>query len=88
MLDSVRAARNLPDSDTSGRFAVWGHSQGGHAALFAGELAALYAPELKLVGIAASAPATYLLELFEADKSTTSRERADGHGALVLVEPL
>ena len=70
VLDSVRAARNLPDSDTSGRFAVWGHSQGGHAALFAGELAALYAPELKLVGVAASAPATYLLELFEADKST------------------
>ena len=46
---------------------MWGHSQGGHAALFTGEEAASYAPELKLVGVAAAAPATYLGELFRAD---------------------
>ena len=52
MLDSVRAARDLPDSGASDRFAVWGHSQGGHAALYTGELAERYAPDLKLVGVA------------------------------------
>lgn len=70
VLDSVRAARALPNTGASNRFAVWGHSQGGHAALFTGELAASYAPELKLVGVAAAAPATYLIELFNADRAT------------------
>jgi len=70
VLDSVRAARNLPHTGASNRFAVWGHSQGGHAALYTGELAASYAPELKLVGVAAAAPATYLIELFDADAAT------------------
>ncbi len=72
VLDSVRAARALPRSGASNRFAVWGHSQGGHAALYTGELAASYAPELKLVGVAAAAPATYLAELFDADKATST----------------
>jgi acetyl esterase/lipase len=72
VLDSVRAARDLPGSGASNRFAVWGHSQGGHAALYTGELAASYAPELKLVGVAAAAPATYLAELFDADKTTST----------------
>ena len=44
VLDSVRAARQLPDAAAGKRFAVWGHSQGGHAALFTGEQAAEYAP--------------------------------------------
>ena len=46
---------------------MWGHSQGGHAALFTGQIAASYAPELRLVGVAVAAPATYLAQLFEAD---------------------
>jgi hypothetical protein len=43
---------------------------GGHASLYTGEIAASYAPDLKLVGVAAAAPATYLIELFDADKSS------------------
>jgi len=70
VLDSVRAARNLSNAHASDRFAVWGHSQGGHAALFTGELAPSYAPELKLVGIAAAAPATHLVELFRAQQGS------------------
>ena len=70
VLDSVRAARSLPDALAGDRFAVWGHSQGGHAALFTGQEAASYAPELKLVGVAAAAPATYLGELFKADRGS------------------
>ncbi len=77
VLDSVRAARALPDTGASNRFAVWGHSQGGHAALYTGQLAASYAPELKIVGVAAAAPATYLAELFDADSATpTGKELA------------
>jgi acetyl esterase/lipase len=67
VLDSVRAAQNLPAAGAGSRFAVWGHSQGGHAALFAGELAESYAPELMLVGVAAAAPATDLAVLLKDD---------------------
>jgi fermentation-respiration switch protein FrsA (DUF1100 family) len=60
IIDSVRAARNLPGADADGRFAVWGHSQGAQAALFAGQIAKSYAPQLELVGVAAAAPPTDL----------------------------
>ena len=61
VLDAVRAARLVPRAEAGNRFAVWGESQGGHAALWTGQLAARYAPELRLVGVAASAPATDLV---------------------------
>jgi len=72
LIDSVRAARTLSDARASNRFVVWGHSQGGHAALFTGQEVAGYAPELKLLGVAAAAPATRLVELFDADRDTSS----------------
>jgi acetyl esterase/lipase len=72
VLDSVRAAQQLHDTGASHRFAVWGHSQGGHAALFTGIHAKAYAPELELVGVAAAAPATDLSALFDADRNSSS----------------
>lgn len=72
LLDSVRAARLLPAAGASKRFAVWGHSQGGQAALFAGLLAKNYAPELDLVGVAAAAPATELGMLLNDDLDTVA----------------
>jgi len=51
-------------------FAVWGHSQGGQAALWTGIEAEAYAPELNLVGVAAAAPAIELAELVTADVDT------------------
>jgi acetyl esterase/lipase len=72
VLDSVRAARELAAAEASNRFVVWGHSQGGHAALFAGELAGHYAPELRLEGVAAAAPATELAELFDEDYTSVA----------------
>lgn len=72
ILDSVRAVRQLKHARASNSFAVWGHSQGGHAALFTGLYAKSYAPELNLVGVAAAAPATDLMALFEADRNTSS----------------
>lgn len=70
VLDSVRAARNLIGSTVDDRFALWGHSQGGHAALYATMLARDYAPELSLVGVAVAAPATRLATLVRDDAAT------------------
>lgn len=58
VLDGVRAARSL--LSTSKRAVVWGHSQGGHAALWTGSIAKSYAPDVDLLGVAATAPATDL----------------------------
>lgn len=71
VLDSVRAAQQIPGVGDSRRFAVWGHSQGGQAALFTGLLASTYAPDLDLVGVAAAAPATELATLLKADLDTS-----------------
>ncbi|CAM8637589.1 Lipase, secreted [Acidimicrobiia bacterium] len=60
-LDIVKAARVFPGANASSRFLIWGHSQGGHAALFAGRDAEPYAPELDLVGVVAGAPPSQLL---------------------------
>lgn len=62
MLDAVRAARAIPEAGASSRFATWGESQGGHASLWAGQLARQYAPDLTLVGVAAAAPPTDLID--------------------------
>ena len=70
VLDSVRAAKAIPEAAAGAQFAVWGHSQGGQAALFTGIEAARYAPELKLVGVAAAAPATDLAALMSDDLGT------------------
>jgi acetyl esterase/lipase len=70
VLDSVRAARTIAGADASSRFALWGHSQGGQAVLFSAIIAAHYAPELQLVGVAAAAPATNLAALLQADLDT------------------
>ena len=61
VLDSVKLAQSFPGTDASTRYTVWGHSQGGHAALFAGKLAASYAPGLQLVSVVAGAPPSQLL---------------------------
>jgi hypothetical protein len=70
VLDSVRAAQQVPGASAGQAFAIWGHSQGGHAGLFAGLLADQYAPELRLVGVAAAAPATDLATLMAEDLGT------------------
>lgn len=71
VLDSVRAAHAIPGVGNDARFAVWGHSQGGQAALYTGLLASSYAPELQLIGVAAAAPATELATLMKADLDTS-----------------
>lgn len=63
VLNSVRAAENIPSAEAGTTFAVWGHSQGGNSALFTAAEAGAYAPELKLAGTVASAPAAELVPL-------------------------
>jgi acetyl esterase/lipase len=71
VLDSVRAVHQLDMGiELDDRYAIWGHSQGGHAALFAGQLAPTYLSELSLVGVAALAPGTRLQENLAAIEGT------------------
>ncbi|MCP3405247.1 alpha/beta fold hydrolase [Bradyrhizobium sp. CCGB01] len=67
VLDIARVARDLPGAGGARDFALWGHSQGGQAVLFAGQLAPSYAPDLHLLGVAAAAPATDLATLMSDD---------------------
>lgn len=60
ILDAVRAAHDLRELTISLETVVWGHSQGGHAALWTGILARSYAPELQVKGVAAISPASDL----------------------------
>ena len=48
VLDSVRAARDFAGAGAAA--ILFGHSQGGHAVIFANELAGSYAPELNILG--------------------------------------
>ncbi len=57
VLDIARLARD-PMFGGSDRVLIWGASQGGQAALFAGQIAGRYAPDLDVVGVVASAPAS------------------------------
>lgn len=61
VLDIVRAARKL-NPEIGRRFLISGHSQGGHAALFAAGEAKSYVPDLALRGTVAYAPASHLKE--------------------------
>src|SRR3954468_25091724 len=61
-LDIVRAAHKL-NPKISKRFAISGHSQGGHAALWGAYLAPKWTPDLKLRGTVAFAPASHISEL-------------------------
>jgi alpha-beta hydrolase superfamily lysophospholipase len=69
-LDAVRATRRFAAAAASDRFVVWGVGQGGHTALFTGQEAASYAPELELAGVAAGAPMANLARLVEASAGT------------------
>ena len=70
VLDSVRAAKSIPESNFNGRYALWGHSQGGQSVIYSSQLAKTYAPEISLVASAAAAPASDLATLLKDDIQT------------------
>lgn len=55
VLDIVKAATQIPSLglQPSTKVAIWGYSQGGQSAAWAGQLQPSYAPELNLIGVAA-----------------------------------
>lgn len=57
-LDIVKAAQEIEGTGASSRVVIWGRSQGGHGALFAGEIAPIWAPELEIFGVISAAPAS------------------------------
>jgi alpha-beta hydrolase superfamily lysophospholipase len=61
VLDIVRAAGRLKGTGAGREVSLLGWSQGGHAALFAGEIGATYAPDLKIQGVATLAPSASLM---------------------------
>jgi Secretory lipase len=81
VLDAARAARGL-DAGASGRVVLDGHSEGGHAVLWAAELAGAYAPELQVLGVAASAPGA---ELATTLKMATDRPTTVTSGPMLIV---
>ncbi|UOQ56095.1 alpha/beta hydrolase [Leucobacter allii] len=72
VLDASRAVQRFSEIATTTETVVWGHSQGGQAALWTGQIAADYAPELEIRGVAAFAPAADLFGLAEADKDSAA----------------
>ena len=75
-LDAVVAARELDGLRLSERTVAWGHSQGGHAALWMSQIAEEYTPELDIRGTALLAPVSDPLALAD--------EMASGEGDAVL----
>ncbi len=65
VLDAVRAVKQMDEVSIEETTVIWGHSQGGHAALWTGVLAPTYAPDVNVVGVAALAPASDVLGLVE-----------------------
>ena len=84
VIDSVRVAAGLPGAGGGKKFLVWGHSQGGHAALFTGIVAKAYAPQLELLGVAAAAPATDLVTLMNEDIDMGRRQEHHRDDTVVL----
>ncbi len=81
VLDSIRAAQDLPLALAGRKAVIWGHSQGGGAALWAAQLQPKYAPDLQLIGTAAAAPASELPPLMRAQGNSLTGQLI---GSLVL----
>ena len=64
-LDSVRAAHQMRELALDPRTVVWGHSQGGHAALWTGIIGPRYAPDVNIAGVVAIAPAANMARILE-----------------------
>jgi fermentation-respiration switch protein FrsA (DUF1100 family) len=83
VLDIVRAARKL-DRRIGKRLVVAGHSQGGHAALWAASLQRKWAPELTLRGTLAFAPASHIGDQAALLRALDQPSGVSGLAALIL----
>src|SRR3954452_262983 len=83
VLDMVRAARKL-DAKIGKNVVLAGHSQGGHAVLWANSLAKKYTPDLKVRGTLAFAPASHLAEQAGLLGALTNPGGLTGPASLIL----
>ena len=83
VLDAIRAAQGMPNWHASHTTVILGHSQGGHAALFAGQLAATYTPEQRIVGVVAASPVTWLTGIASAASTSSAPVNSDALLAIV-----
>jgi predicted esterase len=83
VIDMVRAARAVAPS-LGTRWVAMGHSQGGHATLFASALAPAWAPELRLTGAVAEAPPAYVSAFIASLPKMAAPSPAFAFGALFL----
>lgn len=89
VLDSIRAAQQMEEVKVENRTAVWGHSQGGHSALWTGGIAKEYAPELEIMGVAAASPASDLPALVKEQEESFFGRMLGGYmiSAYIAVYP-
>jgi fermentation-respiration switch protein FrsA (DUF1100 family) len=72
-IDIVRAARQMKRAHASKDYVVWGHSQGGHSAMFSLKIGEEYAPELNIRGVVAGAPPSQFDLLYSVLKESDFR---------------
>ncbi|HCV36000.1 MAG TPA: hypothetical protein DF783_03665, partial [Acidimicrobiaceae bacterium] len=78
VFDIVRAAQNIEGVGADGPLVVWGHSQGGHAAMHVSQRWQDLAPDLDLVGVAAGAPPS------QVDLLSTFLQGSDFQGYILM----
>ncbi len=83
VLDAARAARNLVAGAASDSVIIFGHSQGGQAALFAGQISKSYAPDLFVVGVIAAAPVSNVSD-FGPEVPGTSSDPLSAYAVMAL----
>jgi dienelactone hydrolase len=83
VLDAVRAARRLEPA-LGKRVVISGHSQGGHAALWAATIAKRWTPELTVRGTVAFAPANHIGEQIALLRALTSPSSLSGLASLIV----
>lgn len=71
VLDSARALKSFPDFRVNPKMLVAGQSQGGHAALWAGQLQPSYAPDVDIVGVSGRRRLLTLKRCFSASPART-----------------
>lgn len=82
LLDAARATQQFPETGVGAAspVALWGFSQGGHAAAFAAQMAGEHTPELDLRGVALAAPVADVTSFAE-----RAQGRADQFGVLATI---
>jgi len=84
VLDAARALRSLPSLSLSGDTFIWGHSEGGQSALFAGQIAPRYASEMRILGVVAGSPAAQLESLAAELEGIRGRSPLTGLAVMIV----